>query len=85
MAITSISSNSKFDYFYLLVIYFFNKKQPTPQQSQPQPLQQQIPQLQHNPNPDVPIQMPQQILHQLQDMLSQRQLVNVNHNQLALR
>ena len=83
MAITSISSNSKFDFFFS-VIYFFKQKQPTPQQSQPQPLQQQIPQLQHNPNPDVPIQMPQQILHQLQDMLSQRQLVNVNHSQLAL-
>jgi hypothetical protein len=71
--------------FIFSIIYFFKQRQiltPQPQQT-PQTLPSiQIP---NSTIAEYPNQIPQHIQQQLQGMISQRQLVNVNHNQLALR
>jgi hypothetical protein len=66
------------------IIYFFKQRENLTLQPQPPPQTLssiQIP----NPATEYPNQIPQQILLQLQKKISQRQLVNANHNQLALR
>jgi hypothetical protein len=68
--------------FIFSTMYFF--KQPFSQQPNPQFKTLPIPQTLNSPIPVIPNQLPQ-VLQKLQDMISQRQLVNVNHIQLALR
>jgi hypothetical protein len=75
----ALAATTNLGMFIFTIFYFFKQKQT--QTSQPQTLPSiQIP----NPTTEYPNQLPQQILQQLQDMISQRQLVNINHNQLAL-
>ncbi len=80
----ALAATANLGLFVFTVIYFFKQRQALlPQTSNPQP--QVLPPIQtSNPNTEWPKQLPPVILQQLQDMISQRQLVNVNHNQLAL-
>jgi hypothetical protein len=79
----ALAATANLGLFIFTIIYFFMQRQTPTLQTQQTP--QTLSSI-HIPNPTTEYlnQLPQQIL-QLQDMISHRQLVNINHNQLALR
>ena len=82
----ALAATANLGLFVFTVIYFFKQRQTLVPQTTPNPQPQNLPPIQTpNPSTEWPNQLSPIILQQLQEMISQRQLVNVNHNQLALR
>ncbi len=81
----ALAATANLGLFVFTIIYLFKQRQTLiPQTSNPQP--QTLPSIQTiNPYTEWPKQLSPVILQQLQEMISERQLVNVNHNQLAIR
>ncbi len=81
-AISSDPISANLGLFLFTVIYFLKQRQTLTPRTTINPQPQTLPSIQTTnewPNQLSPI-----ILQQLQEMITQRQLVNVNHNQLAL-
>jgi hypothetical protein len=70
--------------FILSVIYFPKQRQNLVPQPQQTPQSFPPTQTLNSPIADYPTHLLQQVLLQLQDMVSQKQLVNINHKQVAL-
>ena len=82
----ALAATANLGLFLFTVIYFFRQRQTLTPQTTTNPHTQTLPSIQTtNPSTEWPNQLSPIILQQLQEMISQRQLVNVNHNQLALR
>jgi hypothetical protein len=82
----ALAATANLRLFLFTIIYFFKQKPTLTPQTPPNPQPQTLPSIQNiNPSTKWPKQLSPIILQQLQEMISQRQLVYVNHNQLAQR
>jgi hypothetical protein len=80
----ALAATANLGLFILLIMYFFKQREiliPKPQQTPQNPPPTKI---LNETIEDRPNHLPQQVLQQLQNMISQRQLVNINHNLVAL-